>query len=207
MNSSHGRPGISPRIVLGALIIKHKENLSDEKTILAIQENVYMQFFVGLKEFQTKKIFDSSLFVTIRKRIGKTEFDILNTSLIKSLSAKVDKRNISKKNDTDNFPPNKGKLQADATVADQYITYPTDAKLLNTARRKLDVMIDKMYHYNDKKMVKPRTNKRVLDTLFLSYSKKKNKRKSAHRKMKRKLLASVYRNINFVKKCCLIYLF
>ncbi len=42
MNSSKGRPGISPRTVLGALIIKHKENLSDEKTILAIQENVYM---------------------------------------------------------------------------------------------------------------------------------------------------------------------
>ena len=48
MNQKHGRPGISPRIILGALIIKHKENLSDEKTILAIQENVYMQFFVGL---------------------------------------------------------------------------------------------------------------------------------------------------------------
>ena len=31
MNTSQGRPGISPRIVLGALIIKHKENLSDEK--------------------------------------------------------------------------------------------------------------------------------------------------------------------------------
>jgi hypothetical protein len=112
MNSSHGRPGISPRIVLGALIIKHKENLSDEKTILAIQENVYMQFFVGLKEFQTKKIFDSSLFVTIRKRIGKAEFDVLNASLIKSLSTKTDTRNISKKNDNDNFPPNKGRLQA-----------------------------------------------------------------------------------------------
>jgi len=31
MNPSQGRPGISPRIILGALIIKHKENLSDEK--------------------------------------------------------------------------------------------------------------------------------------------------------------------------------
>lgn len=200
MNSNHGRPGISPRIVLGALIIKHKENLSDEKTILAIQENVYMQFFVGLKEFQTKKIFDSSLFVTIRKRIGKAEFDILNASLIKSLSVKTDNRNVSKKNDGDNFPPNKGRLQADATVADQYITFPTDAKLLNTARKKRDKIIDKLYVFNEKKMVKPRTYRRSLDKLFLSYSKKKNKRKSAHRKMKRKLLESVNRNINFVKK-------
>lgn len=200
MNTEKGRPGISPRVILGALIIKHKENLSDEKTILAIQENIYMQFFVGLEGFQTKKIFDSSLFVTIRKRIGKTEFDILNAKLIKSLSHKKDTQNKSKKNEDENLPPNKGKLQADATVADQYITFPTDAKLLNSSRKELDKMIDNLYQYHNKEMVKPRTYKRTLDTLFLNYSKKKNKRKAVHRKMKRKLLESVNRNINFVEK-------
>jgi len=198
MDIHQGRPGISPRIILGALIIKHKENLSDQKTIEAIQENIYMQFFVGLEGFQIEKIFDSSLFVTIRKRIGKTEFDLLNSNLIQSASKKRDAKNISKKSDEQTHPPNKGKLQADATVADQYITFPTDAKLLNSSRKKLDEMIDKLYDYHDKKIVKPRTNRRVLDTLFLNYSKKKNKSKSAHRKMKRKLLESVNRNINFV---------
>lgn len=200
MNTKHGRPGISPRVVLGALIIKHRENLSDQKTIEAIQENIYMQFFVGLKGFQTEKIFDSSLFVTIRKRIGKTEFDQLNAKLIKSLSHKKDAKNRSKKNDDNPNPPNKGKLQADATVADQYITYPTDAKLLNSSRIKLDEMIDKLYQYYDKEIDKPRTYKRILDTKFLNYSKKKNKRRSVHRKMKRKLLESVNRNLNFVNK-------
>ena len=72
MNADFGRPGISPRMVLGALIIKHIEKLDDRGVIAAIQENVYMQFFVGLKEFQTTPIFDSSLFVTLRKRIGKS---------------------------------------------------------------------------------------------------------------------------------------
>ena len=200
MNTSQGRPGISPRIVLGSLIIKHKENLSDEKTIQAIQENIYMQFFVGLEGFQTEKIFDSSLFVTIRKRIGKSDFDALNTELIKSLSHKKDTQNNSKKKDNENFPPNRGKMQADATVADQYITFPTDAKLLNSSRKKLDKFIDKIYRYNADIKVKPRTNKRILDTVFLSYSKKKNKSKSTHRKMKRKLLESVNRNLNFVTK-------
>ena len=199
MNPTQGRPGISPRMVLGALIIKHKENLSDEKTIQAIQENIYMQFFVGLKAFQIQKIFDPSLFVTIRKRIGKSAFDALNTELIKSLSQKKDLSNNSRKKDGENHPPNKGKMQADATVADQYITFPTDAKLLNSSRKKLEKMIDKLYDYHDKNMVKPRTYRRVLDTAFLNYSKKKNKRKSAHRKIKRKLLESVKRNINHVK--------
>ena len=48
MNSGFGRPGISPRIVLGALIIKHKEKLDDRGVIDAIQENIFIQFFLGL---------------------------------------------------------------------------------------------------------------------------------------------------------------
>ncbi|MBE9541731.1 MAG: transposase, partial [Proteobacteria bacterium] len=70
MNTSQGRPGISPRIVLGALIIKHKEKLDDRGVILAIQENIYMQYFIGLKEFTIDPVFDPSLFVQIRKRVG-----------------------------------------------------------------------------------------------------------------------------------------
>ena len=45
MNKKMGAGTIDARIVLGALIIKHHENLSDEATILAITENVYMQYF------------------------------------------------------------------------------------------------------------------------------------------------------------------
>lgn len=41
-------------------------NLSDEETILAIQENPYMQYMLGLSEFNNKPVFDPSLFVTIR---------------------------------------------------------------------------------------------------------------------------------------------
>lgn len=47
MNSDIGRPGISPRMVLGALIIKHFEKLDDRRVIANIQENIYMQYFVG----------------------------------------------------------------------------------------------------------------------------------------------------------------
>ena len=33
----------------------------------------------------------------------------------------------------------------DATVADQYIAYPTDPGILNECREKCEVMIDKLY--------------------------------------------------------------
>ena len=50
-NSEMGASGINPRVALGALIIKHLANLSDEETILQIQENMYMQYFLGFSGF------------------------------------------------------------------------------------------------------------------------------------------------------------
>ena len=198
MNATFGRPGVSPRAVLGALIIKHIEKLDDRGVILAIQENPYMQFFVGLKEFSPHPIFDPSLFVEIRKRIGANVFDSLNVELIRSVTDKDDRKYNEKQKDDDNIPPNKGKLQADATVADQYIAYPTDNGLLNESRKQCEKFIDKLYEKNGKKRTKPRTYRKVMDKAFLSYSKTKKKRKSAHRKMTRKLLECVKRDINHV---------
>ncbi|NQY11532.1 MAG: IS5 family transposase [Flavobacteriales bacterium] len=203
MNADFGRPGISPRMVLGALIIKHIEKLDDRGVIAAIQENVYMQFFVGLKEFSPHPVFDPSLFVEIRKRVGPNIFDTLNAKLIKSISEEKDEKHNSKnsKDDDENsLPKNKGKLQMDATVADQHITYPTDSKILNSSRKQCEKMIDKLYELNHKKGTKPRTYRRKMDVQFLDYSKKKKKSKATHRKMNRKLLECVNRNLRHINK-------
>lgn len=199
MTTDFGRPGISPRIVLGALIIKHKEKLDDRGVISAIQENLYMQYFIGLEEFTPDPVFDPSLFVDIRKRVGHKTFDTLTVDLIKSVSKKKDKRHNKKnKKDDGDEPKNKGKMQTDATVADQYITYPTDNGILNESRKKCENMIDKLYELNGKQGVKPRTYRRNLDKAYLSYSKKKKKSKGTHRKMTHKLLEAVNRNIKHI---------
>lgn len=197
MNQEFGRPGISPRIVLGALIIKHKEKLDDRGVIQMIQENPYMQYFIGLKGFSTKPVFDPSLFVEIRKRVGEAIFDTLSADLISSISKKEDENHNKKHNNTSR---NKGKMQADATVADQYIKYPTDSGLLNSARKESEKMIDILYELKGKKGVKPRTYRKKLDQAFLNYAKKKRKPKKAHRKMNYKLLAALNRNIKQVNK-------
>jgi IS5 family transposase len=200
MDKQMGRPGLSPRLVLGALIIKHMKKLDDRGTIEEIQENPYMQFFVGLKEFTTEPVFDPSLFVEIRKRIGKEMFDKLNEMIIESVSSKSDEKHNKKSQDKDDPPKNKGKLQIDATVADQYIKYPTDTDLLNISRKKLEEMIDQLYDLKDKRGVKPRTYRRKIDKAFAVYSKGRNKSKNGIRKMKRKLLECVNRNINHVNQ-------
>ena len=203
MNKEFGRPGVPPRTVLGALIIKHLEKLDDRGVIQAIQENLYMQYFVGLKEFTIDPVFDPSLFVEIRKRIGHQLFDSLNADLIRSVSEKKDSKHNKKKKKDDgdgDEPENKGKMQADATVADQYITYPTDNGILNESRKKCEKLIDKLYEADGKQGVKPRTYRRTMNSAYLDYSKKKKKTKATHRKMTRKLLESVNRNIKHIDR-------
>ena len=202
METGTGRPPISPRIVLGALIIKHIESLDDRGTIAIIQENPYMQYFLGLEEFDPNPVFDPSLFVEIRKRIGHEQFDQLNTALIQSSSKSDDQKHNQnpKKKDGDGKPQNKGHLQTDATVADQYITYPTDPGILNQCREKSEGMIDKLYQINGKEGTKPRTYRRNMRKAFLSYSKKKNHTKAEIRKIKYKLLESVNRNLKHIDR-------
>ena len=170
MNKGFGCPGVSPRTVLGALIIKHLENLDDRGVIQAIQENIYMQYFVGLREFTIDPVFDPSLFVEIRKRGGYELFDTLTTDLIRSVREKKDsKHNKKKKKDDGDEPKNKGKMQTDATVADQYITYPTDNGILNESRKKCEKLIDKLYEADGKQGVKPQTYRRTMNSAWLDY--------------------------------------
>lgn len=56
------------RMVIGAVIIKHKMTLSDEETVLQIQETPYLQYFIGLTRYHEALAFVQSLFVEIRRR-------------------------------------------------------------------------------------------------------------------------------------------
>ena len=69
-NSETGADGINPRVVIGFLIIKHMCDLSDRETVQQIQENMYMQYFIGYSSFSNEEPFDPSLFVEFRKRLG-----------------------------------------------------------------------------------------------------------------------------------------
>lgn len=58
LKNKHNGAGNKPaRMVVGTLIVKHVENLSDEKTIQVILENPYMQYLLGLTKFTEKPVF------------------------------------------------------------------------------------------------------------------------------------------------------
>lgn len=66
--SENGRPALPARIAFGSIFIKENDHLTDEGTVAMIQENPYMQYFLGLQAFQTAPLFDPSMMVHFRKR-------------------------------------------------------------------------------------------------------------------------------------------
>ncbi len=112
LQSNTGRFSVDVRTVIAALIIKHKFRLSDKGTIEMVQENVYLQYFCGLKSFTTKPVFDASLFVDIRKRLGGKEFEAFNELVIeKSETIKPSRARIKKNDSGKNHSRNRNKSE------------------------------------------------------------------------------------------------
>jgi hypothetical protein len=204
LQKDSGRMTVDIRKVIGALIVKHKLGFDDRGTIQMIKENIYLQYFCGLKGFTTKAVFDPSLFVDIRKRLGGKEFDDFNKLVIeKSEQIKPHQARIKSKgkptdhNNEQNVPltnTNKGTLKVDATVADQEIKFPTDLNLLNISRETLERIIDTLY-ISSVDGVKPRTYRRVARKDYLNISKKKRKSKKTIRRGIKSQLQYVARDL------------
>lgn len=226
LSADQGRPTVDLRIILGALMIKHIEGLSDEDTIQYIQENIYAQYFVGLSSFQTEPVFVPSLFVEIRKRLGHKGSAKLNDLMIgqaRKLKAIKHRRKASQDKDDpkgpqegqqeqepasqnlpgkeEEAPDNRGTLMLDATVAPLHIAFPTDTRLLSEGRRHSEELIDKLYAAHKglwKK--KPRTYRREAKRAFVSFSKKKRKGKKEIRKATGQQLRYLRRNLKTLEK-------
>ena len=105
-NNMYGAKGINPRVAIGAIIIKHICDLSDRETILQIQENIYMQHFIGFSSYSEEAIFDPSLFVELRKRLGADSINEINESimgLVKEVENKMAAQ-ANKKDDSNGDP-------------------------------------------------------------------------------------------------------
>jgi len=96
-----GQPIVPARMALGALLIKEHLGLTDRGTVEAIQENPYLQFFIGREEFSTNRPFDASSMVGFRKRFDEEGvqkiFDCLNgiRATSRSRSSRVDSTRTS----------------------------------------------------------------------------------------------------------------
>jgi hypothetical protein len=213
--NTHGRPTKDARLVIGAVIIKHKLCLSDRETVAQIQENPYLQYFVGLPGYQMEAPFVPSLFVEIRKRMGQSVFDVFQSAIIDSVEeAKARRKKISreKPDQDDNEPPSasedgspdkeqehEGKLILDATVAPQAIRYPTDLSLLNEAREFSEQIIDELYPKTDWKK-KPRTYREKARKAFLAIVKQRRPSGKVRRRGIKQQLQYLRRNLGHIER-------
>jgi hypothetical protein len=86
-------------MIIGALLIKHKLSLSDVETIEAIRENPYMQYLLGLSAYTDQPVFDPSLFVSVRKRLGIEDYNDMSESLLKLQVRMYDKKQEEEEED------------------------------------------------------------------------------------------------------------
>ena len=100
--AEHGRPGKPIRLMVGLLLLKQIENLSDERVVEAWVRNPYYQAFCGSEHFQWRFPCDPSELVHFRKRIGESgvekyfryqfPFMVIEHSNERSLSIQLCKR-------------------------------------------------------------------------------------------------------------------
>jgi hypothetical protein len=221
LSTTQGRPTKDARLVIGAVIIKHKLCLSDEETVAQIQENPYLQYFVGLMGYQMEAPFAPSLFVEIRKRMGQGVFEIFQGAIIDALEeakAKTKSPGQSKQNKTEQppedsddppassggapqeaEPEHRGKLILDATVAPQAIRYPTDLSLLNEAREFSEKIIDELYPKTDWKK-KPRTYREKARKAYLAIVKQRRPSGKVRRRGIKQQLQYLRRNLGYIER-------
>jgi len=228
LRSNSGRETVDIRMVIGAMIVKHKLGLSDRGTVDEIAENIYIQYFCGLRAFQKADPFEHTLLVDIRKRMGSEVFDGFNDRIIEAAEKfkpvrkqimdrgkdKVDKNDPTQssttatssqnqggeKDDADPTPvKNKGTLKVDATIADQMIKYPTDVELLNDAREHAERIIDEIWQEAGEKN-KPRDYRRVARKAYLNLAKKRKKTRKDLRKAIKQQLQYLSRDIRIIHR-------
>jgi hypothetical protein len=196
-------------MALGALIIKEKLGTSDEETVEQIRENPYLQYFLGLSEYNDKAPFEASMMVHFRKRLNLEIVGRINEQIVKppkeSRQKEIEEKQSNKeekeeklkeKEQKETEPANQGKLLLDATVAPSDIRYPTDIKLLNEAREQTEIVIDALYKQVKEQLPKkPRTYRLEARTAYLQIAKQRKPNRKKIRKALRQQLGYVRRNL------------
>lgn len=111
--AKRGRPAKPVRLMIGLLLLKQIENLSDERVVEAWVRNPYYQAFCGMKHFQWKFPCASSELVHFRKRIGEAGMEKILRASVMLHGKKALEREVV----------------IDTTVQEKNITFPTDTKL------------------------------------------------------------------------------
>jgi transposase, IS5 family len=121
-----GRPGHPIRLMVGLQLLKYIRSISDEEVVAAWPENPYWQYFCGEQYFRHDLPIDPSLMTQFRHRIGAQGCEFI---LCLTVQTGLPTQTIA--------PSSLAVVNVDTTVQDKAVAFPTDARLLNKARKAL----------------------------------------------------------------------
>ena len=99
--------------MVGLLLLKQIENLSDENVVLQFKRNPYYQYFCGLEEYTPALPCHATKLVKFRNRIGKEGMEYIFQMSVHLHGNKAKESQVI----------------VDSTVQESNITFPTDGKL------------------------------------------------------------------------------
>lgn len=228
--SDRGNVAKPVRMALGSLIIQARCGYTDRETVQQITENPYLQYFIGLKEYQLTQPFTPVAMVKFRKRFNAKRLAKINERIMAVETAQKAAQSEKREDHDDNDPqggsgqaipaepvksrteneessenttedrPNQGTLILDATCTPADVRFPTDLGLLNEAREKLDEIVDTLHKSNGKEQRRPRTYREKARKDYLNVSKQKSPKKNQLRKAIRKQLQYARRNLRIVDR-------
>jgi hypothetical protein len=204
----NGCPAKSARMALGALLIKERLGTTDRETVEQITENPYLQYFLGLMEYQEDAPFDHSMMTHFRKRFDKEMLKDINETIVENAIKDSDNSEVvqpvvkdeSSNDNANNTPSNKGKMLVDATCTPADIAYPTDVSLLNEAREKSEEIIDAMHEPFIGVRKKPRTYRQKARKSYLAVAKQKKPGYKKIRKAIGQQLRCLKRNFSYIER-------
>ena len=124
--SKAGRPRLPMRLMISLLYLKHAFDESDEGVVDRWGETPSWQYFSGMDYYEHRRACDPTVLVKFRKLLGEQGVEEL---LAQTINAAVNLKLIDRQHLTN--------VIVDSTVAPKAVAYPTDSRLLETAREKL----------------------------------------------------------------------
>ena len=161
-----GRKAKPIRLMVGLMMLKQLEDLSDEKVVQHWIRDPYMQAFCDCKSFQWNLPCDSSDLTYFRKRIGEKGVELI-------LKASMDLFSEEVKEETE--------ILMDTTVQEKNITYPTDSKLALKMIRVLHKIGDEERIKRRRSYIKELKELRLTLRHFRHVKKRKNAKKALRR--------------------------
>ena len=125
--SNAGRPRVPLRVMIALLYLKHAFNESDEGVVQRWADTPRWQFFGGWAYYEDRMPCDATTLVKFRKLLGDEGVEEL---LAQTINAAVEMGLIAKSE--------LSRVIVDSTVQQKAIAHPTDSRLLEVARDKLD---------------------------------------------------------------------